>query len=555
MTLLSEPEARKVTSAQHVTLDHLAQTGLIDAENRARIDALLTTGRTTLTRIVVDLGLVGEADFLNAVREVQGYELATPFLLSMNAPLTDLGVSSRFLKLHRILPVFIDSRDLVIVTPDPFNEFVVSALGIATDRKVVQTLARANEIEAALKRLYPDPLEASGDATGSPELLAVDIEKLRESASDAPTIRFVNDLIGRAVEARASDVHIEPVERALRIRFRIDGVLREDQTVPIDRAAAILSRLKILSGLDIAERRLPQDGAFKIALGGKQVDLRIGTSPVADGEAASVRVLDKGNVTLDLEALGFDEPFRERWLKILRRPNGIVLVTGPTGSGKTTTLYASLQQLNTVERKIVSIEDPVEYRIRGINQIQVNPEIGLTFAAAFRSILRHDPDVVFVGEIRDEETAKIAIQAALAGRLVVSTLHTNSAAGAITRLLDMGAEDYLLASTLVGVLAQRLVRKTCVECAGRPKDRKAMSGNLICEACGGSGFRGRTVIHELLVNSGSIEPLMTNRAGTRAIHVAAVAEGMETLWHNGQAKVRAGLTTTAELARVVHEEP
>jgi general secretion pathway protein E len=539
-----------LSKAERLVLDELQRISVLSAENKARIENLLEVNGASLTRIALDLGIVPEKALLDAASKVLGVPIVGEVELAATSTIDALGVSERFLRAQQILPLGLSDEVVVVAMADPFNRYAVDAFRFATERRLEVKFALASEIGRHMDRLFPPPDAGESANSASPELVAIDVERLRESASEAPTIRLLNDLISRAVQSGASDIHLETQERVLRVRFRIDGVLREDQTIPLELSAGVLSRLKILSGLDIAERRLPQDGAVKLALAGKQIDLRVGTVPLAEGEAASIRILDRSNVALDLAALGFDEGFRAEWSKLLRRPNGIVLVTGPTGSGKTTTLYASLQDLNTVERKIVSIEDPVEYRIAGINQIQIKPEIGLNFAAAFRSVLRHDPDIVFVGEIRDAETAKIAVQAALAGRLVLSTLHTNSAAGAVTRLLDMGAEDYLLASTLVGVLAQRLVRKRCHSCLGQTSRQSSDH----CKVCNGSGFSGRTAVHELLRVSDDIEALIARRAATRAIHAAAVSGGMSSLWSSGLELVKSGSTTLAELNRVVHEE-
>jgi general secretion pathway protein E len=391
---------------------------------------------------------------------------------------------------------------------------------------------------------------------------------LRESASEAPVIRFVSSLISRAVEAGASDIHIEPLERRLRIRTRIDGVLKEEEPAPIELAPAVLSRLKIMSGLNIAERRLPQDGAVKLAVRGKEIDLRIATAPITHGEAAAVRILDKSAITLDFDALGFDGQMQVKLNALLDRPNGIVLVTGPTGSGKTTTLYAALQRLNTPTRKILSVEDPVEYKIAGVNQVQVKPDIGLTFAHVLRSFLRHDPDVILVGEIRDPETARIAVQASLTGHLVLSTVHTNSAAAAITRLIDMHVEDYLLSSTVVGILAQRLVRVLCKSCKtpvevtpewSREADALGIrEPNLFaahgCPACHGTGYRGRSVIAELLTPDDNVRRMIVDRAPAAQIHAGAVSHDMESLRRNGLRRALEGITSLEEVSRVAYEE-
>jgi general secretion pathway protein E len=377
-------------------------------------------------------------------------------------------------------------------------------------------------------------------------------------------------MITKAVEARASDIHIEASESRLRVRFRIDGVL-QDIEPPANRfRAAIVSRIKIMAKLNIAERRLPQDGRIKLAIRGTPIDLRISTIPTMHGEGVVMRVLDREGVALDFASLGIEGQTLETLLGITDRPNGIVLVTGPTGSGKTTTLYAALVHLNNPDKKIVTVEDPIEYQLEGINQIQVKPSIGLSFANVLRSILRHDPDIIMVGEIRDVETAQIAIQAALTGHLVLSTLHTNDAAGTLTRLLDMGAEDYLLTSTLNGVAAQRLVRTLCPHCRIKEKAlpelivqldlRRYIADPEIyvyhpkgCEHCNGTGFFGRTSLCEILVMTDSMRRLILRRAEAGELHRAAVEEGMRTMFDDGIAKALAGITTVEEVLRVTRE--
>jgi general secretion pathway protein E len=387
-------------------------------------------------------------------------------------------------------------------------------LAFALDRKIKPLVARAGDVEAALDRLY-GAIPEGGENTDLESADEADVERLKDLASDAPVVRAVNGIITRATEARASDIHIEPAEDGVEVRFRIDGALKEIETLPAHLKSAVISRIKVMSGLDIAERRLPQDGRLRIAVRGHEIDLRVATSPTIHGETVVLRILDRSNLALDFETLGFDPKIVEPFVHVLRQPHGIVLVTGPTGSGKTTTLYAALSILNSTDRKILTIEDPIEYRLARINQTQVKPQIGLTFAAALRSFLRQDPDVMMVGEIRDLETAEVAVQAALTGHTILSTLHTNDAASTVTRLLDMGVEPFLITSTLNAVLAQRLVRRLCAQCRklyepsdemlkGLAVDRSRESlGKLYraegCDACGRTGFRGRLAVTELLV--------------------------------------------------------
>jgi general secretion pathway protein E len=415
------------------------------------------------------------------------------------------------------------------------------------------------EVDAALARLYPDrATESASEAEAQPgEPLEEDAERLKDLASEAPVIRLVNQIISRAVETQASDIHLEPFEEGLRVRYRYDGVLHETDAPPPRLTAAITSRVKIMARLDIAERRLPQDGRIRMAVRGQDVDFRVSTVPSLHGEKVVLRVLDRNAVTFDFARLGL--------------PNGIVLVTGPTGSGKTTTLYTGLLALNATTRNVVTVEDPIEYRLRGINQIQVKPQIGLDFASLLRSILRQDPDVVMVGEIRDLETAQIAVQAALTGHLVLSTLHTNSAAATITRLRDMGLEDYLLTAVLRGILAQRLVRRLCPHCAQpvpapdelvQRFDLHRRSGNgaitlrhpVGCPQCRGTGYRGRLAIAEFLMPDEGIERLIFARADHTEIERAAVAAGMVTMFDAGLNAALAGDTTIEEVVRSIRAE-
>jgi general secretion pathway protein E len=390
-----------------------------------------------------------------------------------------------------------------------------------------------------------------------------DVRRLEDMASEAPVIRLVHDLITRAVEAQASDIHVEPREDSVRVRYRIDGVLATVETLPPSLRAAVTSRIKIMANLNIAERRLPQDGRVKSTVRGKPIDLRISTMPTMLGESVVLRILDRSSVELDFERLGFHGATLETFTGLLAQPNGIILVTGPTGSGKTTTLYTALSRLNKAECKLFTVEDPIEYQLAGISQIQVQPKIGLTFAHALRSILRQDPDIIMVGEIRDLETAQMAIQASLTGHLVLSTLHTNGAAASLTRLLDMGVDDYLLASTLTGVLAQRLVRRLCGKCAvpdepppfvekrlGGRRESLGLRRKVGCQACRQTGYAGRTTISELLVMNDALRRTLLERGSESAIEAAAVEGGMVAMFDDGLAKALGGETTIEEVLRV-----
>ncbi|RPJ01121.1 MAG: type II secretion system protein GspE, partial [Deltaproteobacteria bacterium] len=398
-----------------------------------------------------------------------------------------------------------------------------------------------------------------------------DVDHLRDMASEAPVIRLVNLIISKAIDIKASDIHFEPYESQFRIRYRVDGVLHDVEAPPKRLQSAIISRVKIMAKLNIAERRLPQDGRIMVKVKGKEIDFRVSTVPTVHGESVVLRILDKTSIVLDVERLGFPSDILAEFDQAIKKPHGIILVTGPTGSGKTTTLYCALEKINSPDKKIVTVEDPVEYQLRGVNQIQVKPAIGLTFANCLRSIVRQDPDVILIGEIRDAETADIAIHAALTGHLVFSTLHTNDAASAITRLLDMGIEDYLLSSTLIAILAQRLVRVTCPHCRAPfvPQDsflkemgvsRESLTGMSIVEAkgcmeCNFTGYKGRMGIFEYLKVSDEIKGLMLERKDSQMIkEVARRKGGMRTLREDGWLRVKEGATTIQELLRVTQEE-
>jgi len=480
-------------------------------------------------------------------------------------------LSSGFLRHARAVPLAVEGETLILAVADPLDPFTPAAVAVATGRRITLEVAVPIELEAALNRLYPEG-DSMDPTTDGDSPLEDDAERLKDLASEAPVIRLVNLLITRAVETLASDIHIEPFEDRLRVRYRYDGVLHEAEAPPRNLAAAITSRIKIMARLDIAERRMPQDGRIKMAVRGQEVDFRVSTIPSLHGETVVLRILDRAAVAFDYARLGLSPAVIRRLGLALDLPNGIVLVTGPTGSGKTTTLYTGLLALNSVSRKIVTVEDPIEYQLQGINQIQVRSQIGLTFANLLRSILRQDPDVIMVGEIRDGETAQIAVQAALTGHLVLSTLHTNSAAAAVTRLRDMGVEDYLLTAVLRGIMAQRLVRRLCPECRQaapappelvarfnlerRTESRPIMLSHAVgCAACRQTGYRGRAAIAEFLEMGPEIERLIFARADHTTIERAAVAGGMEVMFDAGLAAALAGETTIEEVTRSIRADP
>jgi general secretion pathway protein E len=444
---------------------------------------------------------------------------------------------------------------------------------MATGREVRLHVGLRSEVDDLIERYYGAGRSAMGaiveNLTEGDNRSEDDVEHLRDLASEAPVIRLVNLLIQRAVEGRASDIHIEPFENRLKVRYRIDGVLHEVESPPASSTAAVISRIKIMAKLNIAERRLPQDGRIMLRVQGKELDLRVSTVPTAHGESVVMRILDRESVVFDFHKLGFTDEFLGKFMKVLDLPHGILLVTGPTGSGKTTTLYTALSQINTPDVKIITVEDPVEYQIEGINQIQAKPQIGLDFSHALRSIVRQDPDVIMIGEMRDLETAKIAIQSALTGHLVLSTLHTNNAAGGVTRLLDMGVEDYMLTSTVNGILAQRLVRRLdptssepypaspeVIEQFGLRRFTDAepiMLYRPMPSANTPTGYLGRTTIMEFLVMSDNLRRLIMQHADMGVIEQAARDEGMRTMYEDGLVKALQGVTTIEEVLRVTQE--
>jgi general secretion pathway protein E len=563
--------------AQLSLSDRLVQRRLISNEELERVMKLKEEQQAPLTRLVVELGFLSEEDLLPVLRD----HFDIPMISLKDVANTPLPIElppgiGDFFKLARMVPVQIDGRELLVATTDPLDLSRLHALELAVGLRVKPVLAREKEIAARIEAMYSSTYAVSGnpEATAQPiEGIGdeEDVAHLRDMASEVPVIRMVNQMLVRALESRASDVHIEPFENQLKIRYRIDGILHEIESPPRQLKAAIISRLKILAQLNIAERRLPQDGRIKTRLAGKDVDLRIATVPTLYGESVVIRLLERGQIFTQLDTMGFPPLPLARFNEMILKPHGMILVTGPTGSGKTTTLYGALQKINDPGKKIITIEDPVEYQLGGVNQIHVKPQIGLTFANGLRSIVRQDPDVIMVGEIRDAETAEIAVQAALTGHLVFSTLHTNDAAGAISRLLEMGVQDYLLSSSLLGVLAQRLVRRLCPSCRkevpfagvdGVPAELEFQNGNAFttvweavgCAACSGTGYLGRVGIFELLPVTSEICKVIVQRADAGAIRNLAIQQGMRLLRDDGWDKVGQGVTTLAEVLRVTREE-
>lgn len=459
-------------------------------------------------------------------------------------------IPEHFAKAHIILPLAKEpSGALRIAVATPFMGSVAGELEQLLQMPVRLVLAPADQILDAIERAHAGKGMEGIVSDVDDDLAALDnIEDLRDMAQAAPVIRLVNNSFREAITQEASDIHISPYEEGLEIRYRVDGILRLANTVSKKYQAAIISRIKIMSNLDIAERRIPQDGRIRLKLDHKDYDIRVAVTPTVFGEGVVMRILDKSSIQVDIEDVGFENAMLNNWLELIHRPNGVILVTGPTGSGKTTTLYASLNHIKSPEIKLITTEDPVEYQLHGVDQIQVNTKVGLTFATALKSILRQDPDVIMVGEIRDYETAEIATQSALTGHLVLSTLHTNDAPTAVTRLMEMGVADYLVATTLNASLAQRLVRKLCADCKTQTEDGKWKA--VGCDNCEGSGYKGRLGIFELLVISPAVQALISKGADASEIGALARKEGMLTLFEDGMAKVAKGLTTEEEVRRV-----
>ncbi len=553
--------------------EHLVARGRLKEADLARARRLLEeSGDGNLVPLLTRLGLVSEREMGESLADVLGL----PLLAAKDCPETpppNVQMSVRFLKQYHVVPIAETETGVTLLMADPAETYPLQALALASGKSIEPKVGLPSEIDDLIERYYGQGRSAMGtivenlsdEATRSED----DIEHLRDLASEAPVIRLVNLVIQRAVEQRASDIHVEPFENRLKVRYRVDGVLLEVESPPAASTAAVISRIKIMAKLNIAERRLPQDGRIMIRVQGKELDLRVSTVPTSWGESVVMRILDRESIVFDFHTLGFTDEFLPQFMKVLELPHGILLVTGPTGSGKTTTLYTALSRLNTPDVKIITVEDPVEYQIEGINQIQAKPQIGLDFSHALRSIVRQDPDIIMIGEMRDLETAKIAIQSALTGHLVLSTLHTNNAAGAVTRMLDMGVEDYLLTSTVNGVLAQRLVRRLESTHAERydalPEvveefglRRYQPNGKIqlykpVASPLTSSGYLGRTTIMEFLVMSDPIRRLVMQHADMGKIEEQARSEGMRTMYEDGLVKSLAGTTTIEEVLRVTSE--
>lgn len=570
-TALEDPRTRQLDPV----LARLVQAGRISVEAAVRAMATAQEQRQSLAATVTGLGLTTSQAWAAAVAEHYAFELVTADELPKEPLLAD-QLSPRFLRHAAVLPVRADEDEVCLAMADPGNSYAVRAVGVATGRQVRPVIAALEDLQkayarywdagqSALQRIVDDIGEDLGTEAGA------DVEHLIGAAQEAPVVRLVNQLLTDALRLHASDIHIDPARDHLRVRYRVHGRLREAGAPPARLAAAVISRIKILAKLDIAERRLPQDGRARLTLLGRRIDLRVATAPSVHGESLVIRLLDQSAQTGGFPDLGLEPGLEAKLKRALAAPHGMLLVTGPTGSGKTTTLYAALRHLNKASDKLISIEDPIEYQIDGITQIQVKPEIELDFARVLRSVVRHDPDVIMVGETRDPETADIAVHAALTGHLLLTTLHTNSAAGAIARLLDMGVEPYLLASVLRGVLGQRLVGILCPACKERrpitAEERAFFEAADVelppdphlhhatgCEACEGVGFVGRVGIFEFLEVDERVRELVRARASTQAVAQAAAEAGMTTMYVDGLRKCLAGVTTLEEVCSVTSED-
>jgi general secretion pathway protein E len=555
----------------------LMEKGMIQKEDLERVlPPNQPIGDLSVEEQLINAGLLSPEQFRSAAEEFFG----TPFASQDDFPKEPIlldHLSTQFMKESKFIPSRLTDNRLTVIMSNPLDFYTIDAIRLATNYELNVLAGRENEVLEAIERSYgvgaTSMEKIIEDTETVPEYRAEDeenVDHLRDMASEGPVIRLVNLIITRAIELRASDIHFEPFEEQFRVRYRIDGVLHDVESPPKRLQSAIVSRVKIMAKLNIAERRLPQDGRIMLRVKGKEIDFRVSSIPTIHGESLVLRILDKSSIVLDIERLGFPEDTMDGFRDLIHRPHGIILVTGPTGSGKTTTLYCALEKINSPDKKIITVEDPVEYQLRGINQIQVKPAIGLTFANSLRSIVRQDPDVILIGEIRDAETAEIAIHSALTGHLVLTTLHTNDAPSAITRLIDMGTEDYLLSSTIIGILAQRLVRVACPFCrepySPSPavlKEMKLNSSDLAglkisevkgCEKCSNTGYWGRTGIYEFLKMTDDVQKLILGKKDSNIIKEAARKNGLRTLREDGWLKVKQGITTISEVLRVTQEE-
>jgi general secretion pathway protein E len=542
-------------------LDHLQQAGVIDPSGAARVRAVLSTSRQSLDVVLLELGLIPEARLADEQAAYLGFERALPADFPDELP-AEVNASFSYYQSAGLLPVSFNQDSVTVLTSRPFEQDAIRGLSYALGREPNVKVAAISELHQHLQKLAAS--ENSDDPASENETAEDDdIERLRDFAREAPIVKLLNRIIATGIEQQASDIHLEPLEDCVLVRYRIDGALEVAERLPKNAQQGLTSRVKILAKLNIAEHRLPQDGRLRLAVRGNEMEFRVSTTPVVFGESVALRVLDRQSLPLQFKDLGFTEKDSAKLRRLVQQTNGIVLVTGPTGSGKTTTLYAALNGLNTPDKKLFSVEDPVEYNLRGINQINVKPQIGLDFAAVLRSVLRQDPDIVMIGEIRDLETARIAIQASLTGHLVLSTLHTNSAAASITRLLDMGLEEYLLASCLRGVVAQRLLRTLCDSCKSPMSPHSEILRRMDiplsasvhqangCDRCRGTGYRGRTVVSEIMDIGPLEQDAIAKRLPESQIQTLGEKSGMTTLFKGALQLVGEGVTSLEEVFRVI----
>ncbi len=558
--------SRRGSSARFLT-DVIADMGLAPRE---RVDSAIESSRNegiTPERVLLASGAITSDGLARALAERYGLDHLDLDIFPVDMGAANLVVNSAAKRYQAVPVAFVDKRTLLLAMADPSNVLAVDDVAIMTGYEVRVAVASPDAIGDLISRMARLEDVVSGDAAAAEEAeeASADIVNLRETADDAPVVKLVNQIVAQAVELGASDVHMAPDGHEVRVRVRVDGILQDITTVPRRMAAGVVSRVKIMAELDISERRLPQDGRVSLTVDGRHIDLRVVTLPSVHGESIVMRILDKDSVVMKLEKLGMADAERDRFERAFHETHGAVLVTGPTGSGKSTTLYAALLALNTPEKNIITVEDPVEYQIAGLTQVQVSSKAGLTFATGLRAMVRADPDIIMVGEIRDRETAQIAVESALTGHLVLSTLHTNDAPSAITRLTEMGIEPFLVASALDCVLAQRLARMLCSNCKQRTivpaevlrdngykalVDLEAYEPNG-CRRCAGTGYRGRLGIYEVMTLSSEIRNLTLERRSAEEIREVAIREGMRRLRDDGLEKVRQGLTSIAEIARVI----
>ncbi len=547
---------------------------LTPAQLQAVLEEQTKTGQR-LGQILLAKNWISEADLVDVIHNRLGIPKISLENLVIDPKIVEL-VPLPIAKKHNLIPVFRIGTTLTVAMSDPLDIIALDELKYMTNLKINRVVATGDAINRAIDQYYSlrDTMAEVIKDIGEEELasnseLAATISEAEGSSSEAPLIKLVNLLIVQAVKERSSDIHIEPEESKLRVRYRVNGILKEQNSPPRNLHASIVSRIKVMAQMDVSEKRVPQDGRFVVKVGNMDVDVRASTLPTIHGEKVVLRVLDRRNLVVGLPNLGFDEQTKRDFEAMIRKPEGLILITGPTGSGKTTTLYAALNEIKSLEKNVITIEDPVEYSIPLVNQVQINDKAGLSFASALRSILRQNPDIIMVGEIRDAETAQMAVRAALTGHLVLSTIHTNDAAGAVARLLDMGVEDYLVASCLLGVLAQRLVRTICPRCKAKdslPASVIEMFGAELrgqeesfktgtgCEECGGTGYQGRIGIYELLKLTGRLREMILSNTSSAAIKQSAQSLGMRTMREQVIDKGIQGVTTYREIIRVTQQD-